>query len=176
MKQKETAEILFRILPIPQKQLEELYKKGRLKEKIEKLAPLLRRSYAKVFHSDSDRNDKHLLDDILKEINSSLDNIDNIDESSYFSLINEIKNFELSMSISPETQQELETTTNALEELVIRMERIQKSYRSFIERYVNYLEGLAEKDFKGMTYDEKCKIQIDIRKCIREYKLYNLGE
>lgn len=176
MGNKETAETLFRILPVPQKQLEELHKKGRLKEKIETLAPLLRRSYAKVFHSDSDTNDKHLLDEIMKEINSGLDSISNIGESSYSALITEIKKFELSMSISPEKQQELEATTNALEELVIKMEGMQNSYTLFIKSYVDHVEQLSERNFKGISYDEKKEILDNIKRCMRAYKLYNLGE
>jgi len=126
MKQKGLAETLFRILPISQELLEELHDKGELKEKVERLVVLLRRDYARVFHPDQNQKYKDLLDKILKEINPRLDEIKGLDESAYSSLLNEVKGFELNMSITPEKLQELSDTTSALEDLVTKTEELQR--------------------------------------------------
>ncbi len=196
MKQKGLAETLFRILPISQESLEELHKKGELKGKVEKLIVLLRRDYARVFHSDQNQKDRDLLDKIMKEINPRLDEIKGLDESDYSYLLNEVKGFELNMSITPEKLQELSDTTSALEDLVTKTEELQREvdelrkkspsaevinenkkyekkvnfYTSFIETYVEYLcamDSLTKDSDTNMTDPANV---LQIKKGVRKLK------
>ena len=200
MKQKGLAETLFRILPISQELLEELHDKGELKEKVERLVVLLRRDYARVFHPDQNQKYKDLLDKILKEINPRLDEIKGLDESAYSSLLNEVKGFELNMSITPEKLQELSDTTSALEDLVTKTEELQREvddlrkkspsaevinenkkyekkvnfYTSFIGTYVEYLgamDSLTKDSDTNMTDPVNV---LQIKKGVR--KLKNLAQ
>jgi len=186
MGNKETAKILFRVLPVPQEQLAKLHRRGRLKEKVEQLIPLLRRSYARVFHSDSERNDKRLLDDILQDINSGLDDIKNIDEASYSGLVRDLQNYELGISISPEKLQELKDTTNALEELLVKTEDLQRElddlrksspdirearfYSSLIDTYGEYLGTMSNLKRDENTNLVNSKDLLRLRNSLRQLR------